>query len=76
MSMADPQMAMAQYAPDPLERCLARGEATLVSMADETPLSLSWKQGLLATSRRLIETGGCDSVRGGSGRRSTSIWFP
>jgi serine/threonine-protein kinase len=61
MSMTDPQMAMAQSASIAMERCIARGEATLVSMADETPLSLSWKQGLLATSRRLIETGGSDS---------------
>jgi serine/threonine-protein kinase len=61
MSMPDPQMAMAQSATIQMERCIARGEATLVSMADETPLSLSWTQGLLATSRRLIETGGSDS---------------
>jgi len=62
MSMADAQMAMAQSVTIRLERCIARGEATLISMADETKLDLSWQHGLLATSQRLIETGGCDSV--------------
>ncbi|HZN32820.1 MAG TPA: serine/threonine-protein kinase, partial [Pirellulaceae bacterium] len=62
MAMADPQMAMAQAAGIVMERCIARGDATLVAMNDETPLSLSWTQGLLATSRRLIESGGSDST--------------
>jgi len=61
MSMADAQMAMAQSVTLRLERCIARGEATLVTMADETKLDLSWDQGLLATTQRLIDTGGCDS---------------
>jgi serine/threonine-protein kinase len=58
MVLMDPQPAMAQSATILLDRCIARGEATLVWMTDETPLSLHWSQGLLATSRRLIETGG------------------
>jgi serine/threonine protein kinase len=58
MAITDPQPAMAQAATILLDRCIARGEATLVVMPDETPLSLRWNQGLLATSRRLIETGG------------------
>lgn len=41
-----------------LERTLVRGEAVLVSMIEETPLKLVWRQGLLATSKRMIETGG------------------
>ncbi len=62
MTMADPQVAMGQPAQIVMEGCIARGEATLVSMADETPLDLMWTQGLLATTRRLIETGGSDST--------------
>jgi serine/threonine-protein kinase len=58
MTMMDPQLAMGQSASVTLDRSIARGEATLVSLADEAPLTLHWKQGLLATSRRLIETGG------------------
>ena len=62
MSMADPQMAMSQKATISLDKCIARGEATLISMPDETPLELRWNEGLLATTRRLIETGGSDST--------------
>jgi hypothetical protein len=58
MASMDPQLAMGQSASIQLERTLARGEATLVVMNDETPLSLRWNQGLLVTSRRLLETGG------------------
>ena len=40
---------------------MARGEATFVAIADETPLTIRWNQGLLVTSQRLIETGGSAS---------------
>jgi hypothetical protein len=58
MSMMDMQAAMAQPARISLERCIARGEASLIRMTDETPLTVRWNQGLLATNRHLIETGG------------------
>src|SRR6185295_12330015 len=58
MTMADSQVAMGQQARITLERTIARGEATLVSLTDETPLTIRWDQGLLATSKHLIETGG------------------
>jgi len=58
MTMADPQVAMGQQARVTLERCIARGEASLLSLTDETPLTFRWNQGLLVTSRHLIETGG------------------
>jgi hypothetical protein len=58
MTMFDPQPAMAQSAMIVMENCVARGEATMIAMADETPLTLHWNQGLIATSRRLMETGG------------------
>lgn len=41
-----------------LRRCIARGEATLVRMPEVTPLRLSWNEGLLATSERLLEARG------------------
>jgi len=41
-----------------LTRTIARGEASLVWMPDESPLKLVWNQGLLVTTGRLIETGG------------------
>jgi len=58
MTMADSQLAMGQQARITLERSIARGEANLVSMIDETPLTIRWNQGLLITSKHLIETGG------------------
>jgi hypothetical protein len=58
MSMTDPQLAMGQQAKIGLERCIARGEASLVALTDETPLTVRWNQGLLVTSKHLIETGG------------------
>lgn len=64
MIMMDPQPltpTMSQSAAITLEQCIARGEATFVALADETPLTLRWNQGLLVTSQRLIETGGCAS---------------
>src|SRR5439155_11688682 len=58
MTMTDPQLAMGQQARVDLQRTIARGEATLVGLTDETPLTIRWNQGLLVTSKHLIETGG------------------
>jgi len=58
MTMADSQIAMGQQARINLERCIARGEANLVSLTDETPLTIRWNQGLLVTPHHLLETGG------------------
>jgi serine/threonine protein kinase len=58
MTMADPLVAMGQQARINLERCIARGEASFVSLTDETPLTIRWNQGLLVTSQHLLETGG------------------
>jgi hypothetical protein len=61
MTMTDPQLAMGQQARVTLERTIARGEASLVNLVDETPLTIRWNQGLLVTSKHLIETGGSSS---------------
>jgi hypothetical protein len=61
MTMADPQVAMGQQARINLDRCIARGEASFVSLTDETPLTIRWNQGLLVTSQHLLETGGSPS---------------
>jgi eukaryotic-like serine/threonine-protein kinase len=61
MLMGDAHLAMGQQARVTLERTIARGEANLVSMTDETPLTIRWVQGLLVTSKHLIETGGSSS---------------
>src|SRR5262249_42221378 len=58
MTMADSQIAMGQQARINLDRCIARGEANLVSLTDETPLTIRWNQGLLVTPHHLLETGG------------------
>jgi hypothetical protein len=58
MTMTDPQLAMGQQAKINLDRCIVRGEASLVALTDETPLTVRWNQGLLATSKHLIETEG------------------
>ena len=50
--------AMAAGATITLERCLARGEATFLTLAEDTPLSVRWSQGLLVTPRRLLESSG------------------
>ncbi|MDX1948349.1 MAG: protein kinase [Pirellulaceae bacterium] len=54
----DMSPAMAAGATISLERCLARGEATFLSLAEDVPLSVRWNQGLLVTPRRLLETTG------------------
>jgi serine/threonine-protein kinase len=58
MTMADSQLAMGQQAQINLERTIARGEASLISLTEETPLTIRWNQGLLITPQHLIETGG------------------
>ena len=58
MTMTDSQLAMGQQAKIGLERTIARGEASLVNLTDETPLTIRWNQGLLVTSKHLLETGG------------------
>jgi hypothetical protein len=58
MNMADSQIAMGQQARISLDRCIARGEASLVGLIDETPLTIRWKQGLLVTPYHLLDTGG------------------
>jgi hypothetical protein len=61
MSTTDMLLAMGQQARITLQRSIARGEASLVSLTDETPLTVRWNQGLLVTPRHLIETGGSSS---------------
>jgi serine/threonine-protein kinase len=41
-----------------IDRTIARGMATLVSLAEDSSLSLRWTQGLLVTPHRLLETTG------------------
>ena len=65
MSM-NPQASMASPATITLDRCIARGEATFLTLVEETPLTLQWNQGLLITPKRLIET---------SGSASNPKWF-
>jgi serine/threonine protein kinase len=57
MKMED-DMAMAPQLTIGLTRSIVRGEATMISMPDESPLKLVWNQGLLVVTGRLIETGG------------------
>jgi hypothetical protein len=61
MTMADPQPSMASPTRLSLDRCIARGAATVIGMQEETPLSVRWNQGLIVTPRRLITTGGSTS---------------
>jgi len=41
-----------------LNRCIARGQATLVVAKRVTPFTLDWTQGLFISTQRLVETGG------------------
>jgi eukaryotic-like serine/threonine-protein kinase len=61
MTMTDSQLAMGQQAKIGLERTMVRGAASLVNLTDETPLTVRWNQGLLVTSKHLLETGGSAS---------------
>jgi serine/threonine-protein kinase len=61
MTMGKPQPSMAAPTSLTFDRCIARGEATIIGMPEETPLTVRWNQGLVVTPRRLIETGGAQS---------------
>jgi hypothetical protein len=52
---------MGQQAKIGLERTIARGAASLVNLTDETPLTVRWNQGLLLTTKHLLETAGSAS---------------
>ncbi len=58
ITMADAQVAMGQQARINLDRCIARGEASVVWLSDETPLTIRWNQGLLVTTQHLLVTSG------------------
>jgi serine/threonine-protein kinase len=53
-AVADPAVAIR------LDDCIARGEATLLRTLQSQPVSLSWTNGLLATSERLLRAAGGD----------------
>jgi serine/threonine-protein kinase len=58
MMKLDEEVGMSQPATIVLSRTIARGQSSLVTMPDETPLRLVWNQGLFVSSQHLIETGG------------------
>ena len=58
MMKMDDDMAMLAGTSISLSECFVRGEATFLSAPEELPFKLQWDQGLFASSKRLIETGG------------------
>lgn len=58
MGTMDPLLAMGQQARLVLHRTLARGEASFVHLIEETPLTISWNQGLLVSGQHLLRTAG------------------
>jgi len=58
MGTMDPLLAMGQQARLLLSRVFARGEASFVHLAEETPLTISWNQGLLVCGQHLVTTSG------------------
>lgn len=58
MGTMDPLLAMGQQARLVLSRVIARGEASFVQLAEETPLTISWNQGLLVCGQHLVTTSG------------------
>jgi hypothetical protein len=54
----EPTMAMAAGTTISIDRSIVRGEATMISLSEDSPLTLRWSQGLLVTPRRLLETTG------------------
>ena len=54
----EPVAGMAAGTTIAIDRTIARGAATLVSMSEDSSLSLRWTQGLLVTPKRLLETTG------------------
>lgn len=71
MKMED-EMAMMASTSLNLEKCLVRGETTLLSMAEEMPVRLQWNEGLFVSSKRLLETGG---AKGKSGFQRIELGF-
>lgn len=62
MTMAQPQPSMASPTRISLDRCIARGAASVIGMNEETPLDIRWNQGLIVTPWHFIATGGSTSV--------------
>ncbi|MCE9526874.1 MAG: serine/threonine protein kinase [Planctomycetales bacterium] len=58
MKMMEDDMRMIPAMGVNLDRCIARGEATFLMASEESPLKVVWRQGLLVTTQRLIETEG------------------
>src|SRR5687767_15974259 len=65
MKMMEDMNAMVQATEVSLTNCVARGEATVLSMPDESPLKLTWTNGLLVSPYRLAETGGTSMPKPG-----------
>lgn len=63
MKMED-EMTMIAKANIQLSDCLVRGEANFLTVPDELPVRLDWRQGLFISSRRLVETGGAIAKHG------------
>jgi hypothetical protein len=61
MTMAEPQPSMASPTRLSLDRCIARGAASVIGMNEETPLAVRWNQGLVITPWHFIATGGSTS---------------
>ncbi|MCI0361081.1 MAG: serine/threonine protein kinase [Planctomycetaceae bacterium] len=54
----EPVAGMAAGTTVSIDRSIARGAATFLSLAEDSTLSLRWTQGLLVTPKRLLETTG------------------
>jgi serine/threonine-protein kinase len=61
MTMGEPQPAMASPTRVSLDRCIARGAASVIGMSEETSLDVRWNQGLIVTPWQFITTGGSTS---------------
>ena len=61
MTMTQPQPSMASPTRLSLDRCIARGAASVIGMNEETPLDVRWNQGLIVTPWYFVETGGSTS---------------
>jgi hypothetical protein len=56
MTMTQPQPSMASPTRLSLDRCIARGAASVIGMNEETPLDVRWNQGLIVTPWYFVET--------------------
>ena len=65
MKMMEDMNAMVKATEVSLTNCVARGEATVLAIPDESPLRMTWTNGLLVTPFRLIETGGTSMPKPG-----------